>query len=562
MNSRTTLESNKRWQLDGQGIATVAMACPSVVHRPGEDSMLEIGSEHRLRSENLPFDIDVWYPRIRQFTPRTVFLPLDREEAVALMNAYQQFCGRDHLRLCDLDVLSNLENRIKTAVDENFSSTGAFLRLCGRSPKDAEPADPEALKAAYQAALSAIMDEELGPERSKDSIATASMKLKAIAKVSWLKVTSGREAMNLLVTSERLFTDLHDWLKWGEPEQVVLREWVPDMRLDFEFRAYVSKGRMTCLSQYDHYGVYEHLFPLKDKLQSMIVAQWEEVHPLVGLDSYCMDFAYLPASDTVIVIEMSPLLPCTGAALFNWTLDHQQLHNGDILEFRLKETLRPELDDLLEMNWDLRWRDAKSWQYDHIVTRAIDNCLGVDGVQSPPPGALQRVWKTFNRALSSTKTRHVRIFVYGTLKRNFYWSHKYLFSSRYLGKATTVHPHALVIGDCGVPYLLGDVEGDAENHCIEGEVWEVSSVTLQNLDEYEGVGKGYYSRKEIPVVNSDGKACTAEIYFLKTSTEELRGKERLKEYSKEVHDIHYNAMRHILIKQELYLQGEASTTSS
>lgn len=248
----------------------IAMACPSVVHRPGDDAMLEIGSEHRLRSENLPFDIDVWYPRIRQFTPRTVFLPLAREEAVALMNAYQQFCGRDHLRLCDVDTLSKLEQRITEAIDDNFTATGAFLRLCGRSAKDAEPGDPEQLKAAYETALSAVMDEDLGIDRPKHCAVTAGMKLKAIARVSWLKVDSGRQAMNLLVTSERLFTDLHDWLKWGEPEQVVLREWVPDMRLDYEFRAYVSKGRMTCLSQYDHYGVYEHLFPLKDKLQSMV----------------------------------------------------------------------------------------------------------------------------------------------------------------------------------------------------------------------------------------------------------------------------------------------------
>lgn len=148
------------------------------------------------------------------------------------------------------------------------------------------------------------------------------------------------------------------------------------------------------------------------------------------------------------------------------------------------------------------------------------------------------------------------------MKRNFYWCHKYLFSSKYIGTATTVEPHALVIGDCGVPYLLGDVEGDPENHRIEGEIWEVSRVTLQNLDEYEGVGKGYYSRKEIPVIDSDGTTGAAHIYVLKVSTEELRGKERLREYSEEAHDDNYNAMRHILIKQELYMQGKSSTTSN
>lgn len=30
------------------------------------------------------------------------------------------------------------------------------------------------------------------------------------------------------------------------------------------------------------------------------------------------DFAYLEKSDSVIVIELSPFLTCTGAAMFNW----------------------------------------------------------------------------------------------------------------------------------------------------------------------------------------------------------------------------------------------------
>eukprot|EP00121_Abeoforma_whisleri_P004928 Awhi_evm1s4459 len=37
---------------------------------------LEYNSEHLLRAENLAFDIDVWYPRLRNFTYETVFLPL------------------------------------------------------------------------------------------------------------------------------------------------------------------------------------------------------------------------------------------------------------------------------------------------------------------------------------------------------------------------------------------------------------------------------------------------------------------------------------------------------
>lgn len=55
----------------------------------GSVDMLSIRSEHTLRSENLPFDIDVWYPQISQFTYKTVFLPLKKGEARALVNYYK-----------------------------------------------------------------------------------------------------------------------------------------------------------------------------------------------------------------------------------------------------------------------------------------------------------------------------------------------------------------------------------------------------------------------------------------------------------------------------------------
>lgn len=55
----------------------------------GALDQLQINSEHRLRSENLPFDIDVWYPVMAPFTFRTQFVPLTRTEATAIVH-YQQ----------------------------------------------------------------------------------------------------------------------------------------------------------------------------------------------------------------------------------------------------------------------------------------------------------------------------------------------------------------------------------------------------------------------------------------------------------------------------------------
>lgn len=208
------------------------------------DGMLSINSEHKIRSENLPFDIDVWYPSIAQFTFPTVFVPLTRLEAQAILNfQHTRFNARPRLTAGDIEQLQQLESRLNATIKQRFPE-GAFLRLCGRSPKDGDPVNREAVLQQFERELKALRD-----AGAEDSINT---KLRAIARVTWLKVASGAEAMSLLLTSERVFTDCHDWLQWGEPEQVVLRQYEPQLALENEFRAFVSRGRITCISQVGH----------------------------------------------------------------------------------------------------------------------------------------------------------------------------------------------------------------------------------------------------------------------------------------------------------------------
>jgi hypothetical protein len=61
-----------------------------------------------------------------------------------------------------------------------------------------------------------------------------------------------------------------DWINYGEPEQIVLRQWEPELTLDNEFRAFVCQNKMTAISQYDHYAYYPHLQPLKDAIQQQV----------------------------------------------------------------------------------------------------------------------------------------------------------------------------------------------------------------------------------------------------------------------------------------------------
>jgi hypothetical protein len=64
------------------------------------------------------------------------------------------------------------------------------------------------------------------------------------------------------------------------------------------------------------------------------------------------------------------------------------------------------------------------------------------------------------------------LFVYGTLKAGFQWHEKYMTGAVRLGKAVTVDRFALVVGDSGVPYVLGDLR-----HGVDGNFSEVECVS-------------------------------------------------------------------------------------
>jgi hypothetical protein len=104
-------------------------------------------------------------------------------------------------------------------------------------------------------------------------------------------------------------------------------------------------------------------------------------------------------------------------------------------------------------------------------------------------------------------------------------------------------------------------------------VYACSDEQLQGLDEYEGLSKGYYERRCIPVLlqrdnHSSGGAAwrrvDCDVYMLKASSKalaELARKQPLSEYSLSVHRTMYKPIRHIQVKQQLHL-GEAVGSDS
>lgn len=544
-----------------------------------------MNGEHRLRSENLAFDIDVWYPPLAMHTFASVFLPMTRLEARAIV-AYYNATWRhvpDALTATNVEVLLALETRIDEALEE-FNNNGAFLHLCGRSPKDGEPTDPK-LRAEiwtnYQTMLKKIVEEE--PNQDDDG----NLRVSAVARTgSWLRVRSGADAMSLLLTSERVFSDMIDWLHYGEPEQLVLREFSDAFDLSTEFRCYIQNGLLQGISQYDTYAKHSFLQDATTRaaIVEAVVSEWRKVRDCIETidGSYCADFGVDIKHGTAQLIEISPHRNCTGPALFAWQ-DETQLvfpnrrdihddklkvllkggNDGTIAEeaiFRVRSKPIPRIGDLVEMNWDMRWSKErldtpKPYRevYAQVSTSLIAKTMGLLG--------------RIHRRLSEKK--HV-LFVYGTLKRNCHWHAKYMTGAQFLGEATTTEPRPLVIGQCGVPYLL-NLPQDKDAKPVCGELWRLSNEMLNGIDDYEGIKKGHYSREEIGIVREEGCildgafSCKAYCYFYAVKPgesdveESLLSATRISKYTVEEQESLYKPIHHIQVKQLQYL-GEKTTT--
>lgn len=528
-------------------------------HTTSRSEALSFDSEHLLRSENLPFDIDAWYPALQRWTFRSVFLPLQRSEMRALIRGYRaRFLHKPQALISsdDARVLTLLEQRIGSVIQRDFNGN-AFFRLCGRSAKDGEPHDRERVRKEYAAALDAVTSE------SKSEAPSDSDRMRAVGRVALLKVTSGADVLSLMLSSERVYSDMLDWAWYGEPEQICLRAWEPELTLENEFRAYICDGKLCAISQYDHYCHYPGLATMRGEIERQIRALWAEMHPHVGVASYGIDFGWLPHSQRLVMVELSPFLRCTGAHCFRWSnaKDVDVLEGRAPFEFRLVRENPPGFGSMLD-RWLERWDVTKDgeqppfWQlWQTAKERAASVArrsrgVGVVGVgkvlmmlsplfalaavlvhyanytvelvllqraalvvacaavgwaiayffsrQSRQRGQAAAAAATVAAAAASGK-RH-RLFVYGTLKKGMHWHTKFLSASRYLGAATTTIARPLVVGACGVPYLL-DRPGTGQR--VRGEVYEIDSDTLEGLDDYEGLSKGYYARIEVSVDMED-----------------------------------------------------------
>jgi len=103
------------------------------------------------------------------------------------------------------------------------------------------------------------------------------------------------------------------------------------------------------------------------------------------------------------------------------------------------------------------------------------------------------------------ENKDIKIFVYGTLKRNKQFGY-IMKKAKFIGKAETIEKYALYFDH--IPYM---VKNEKISN-VKGEVYEVTSDLLKLIDDFEE-HPVYYKREEIRVKLENGDIISVWAYL-------------------------------------------------
>jgi D123 len=311
-------------------------------------------TESRLSKKTIHFssDFDRWYPQLKNHTFKSKILPIDVETAKAMVNFYKRLnLGKGNLTSNDIEAIKSLEQQIDALIQLHFEDEGVFVRMSNRSPKDGTPllesSDSMYLK------LKEISMMEIDDNSKVIKISDEQMKV--------LRCTKSRQVLNLLLTSERVFSDLllaidcfelNETDKWST--SIILREWQPLLKQENEFRLFVKNGKVTAISQYTHYCCYPKLSEDNSDYLDLInkkLSQFaQSIHDEVGQDDYILDLALI--GEEVKIIELNPFHKSTGGCMFSWHGDKALLYGtkeSDTAKLRVRKEPLKEINTMVEM---------------------------------------------------------------------------------------------------------------------------------------------------------------------------------------------------------------------
>ena len=546
--------------------------------KPANDHQRKANWDHKYRHQNMSVDMDVWYPFLKSITFKTYFIPLKYREAEAIINynLYRNKNQKDKFTKEDTKILRNLQKK----VDQYFETyddlkNGAMFRLSGRSGKDMDYYDNKKIFSLYQQNLEKVSKKLNKP---KDDINTKYVSITTL--MNRFKVNNGKDVLNVLLTSERLFLDLKDWLNHGGREQMILRKWDDSLCSDKEFRAFIQNNELKAICQDERFALFQDLVDNKDLYEKLINDYFKKaLQPLMKIPNYIADFCILKNNE-VKLIEFSPFLRCTSACLFRWDLNYEEMLHGSG-----KLTVRDKVCENLEYFVN-EWETAQSKPSDpfdnyfiedeekkdeNIIDKAKNFFSHLNPMKLFSKKNNNDTNSNSNNINNNNKTEEKtesensienkeekpfenrKIFVVSVLKTGFFWSHKYITydgsEDKSLGKAV-LENHTIYVDKNGFGWIM-----EKEGKKCYGEVIDVEYEDFLDVEFF--YGQRDTTMKEI-TVKLDDKEVKVYAYIIKEIFDNVKNDEgeekcEIEEYTLEMQNEKFNSMQHIINQQERYL---------
>ena len=537
---------------------------------PANEHQRKANWDHKYRHQNMSVDMDVWYPFLKSITFKTYFIPLKYREAEAILNYnfYRNKNMKDKFTKEDTKILKNLQKKVDYFFETyDDLKNGAMFRLSGRSGKDMDYYDNKKIMALYEENLEKV-SKKLGKE--KTDLNTKYVAITTL--MNRFKVNNGKDVLNVLLTSERLFLDLKDWLNHGGREQMILRKWDDSLCSDKEFRAFIQNNELKAICQDERFALFQDLVDNKDLYEKLINDYFKTaLQPLMKIPNYIADFCILKNNE-VKLIEFSPFLRCTSACLFRWDINYDEMLHGtgkltvrekqcENLEYFVNEwiTCQSKPSDPFDNYFIEDEEEEEESQLDKILdkTKKFFSSLnpkklfGKKQSNDISSNTSQIEKKEEEKIKKPFENR--KIFVVSVLKTGFFWSHKYItyFGSenKTLGKGV-LEDHTIYIDKNGFGWIM-----EKKGKKCYGEIIDVEYEDFLDVEFF--YGQRDTTMQEI-TVKLDGKDIIVYAYIIKEIFENVKNTEpdnicEIEEYTIEMQNEKFNSMQHIINQQERYL---------
>ena len=537
---------------------------------PANEHQRKANWDHKYRHQNMSVDMDVWYPFLKSITFKTYFIPLKYREAEAILNYnfYRNKNMKDKFTKEDTKILKNLQKKVDYFFETyDDLKNGAMFRLSGRSGKDMDYYDNKKIMALYEENLEKV-SKKLGKE--KTDLNTKYVAITTL--MNRFKVNNGKDVLNVLLTSERLFLDLKDWLNHGGREQMILRKWDDSLCSDKEFRAFIQNNELKAICQDERFALFQDLVDNKDLYEKLINDYFKTaLQPLMKIPNYIADFCILKNNE-VKLIEFSPFLRCTSACLFRWDINYDEMLHGtgkltvrekqcENLEYFVNEwiTCQSKPSDPFDNYFIEDEEEEEESQLDKILdkTKKFFSSLNPKKLFGKKQGndissnTSQIEKKEEEKIKKPFENR--KIFVVSVLKTGFFWSHKYItyFGSenKTLGKGV-LEDHTIYVDKNGFGWIM-----EKKGKKCYGEIIDVEYEDFLDVEFF--YGQRDTTMQEI-TVKLDGKDIIVYAYIIKEIFENVKNTEpdnicEIEEYTIEMQNEKFNSMQHIINQQERYL---------